>query len=174
MARSALQRLMDAVNNVAYPTNVDWFYEVQDGSKPLNTIWADYTNKLTRTIGEVQKHVQYTATSPNPTGALIHTIVYEEVLRRPLRRDLLTVALTVDPQVAQSYFGGNPFARRYGLMVSAACFKYTSTGKEYTPVRAAVNVGRELGNLTALVNASIDRDWYRGDHLETVLTIIRP
>lgn len=176
MPRSFTQRLLDAVNNQVYPANVDWFAGVEDGTGPFSVIWADYINKISNALHQVELHTQYTCVSANPTGSLVYAAQRHYVL--PATLDLpgqrLSVPLTCDATIAQTQFQGSPFARVNGVMVSAIGWTISGGFPSYFPVRAGVNVGRELNNLTATVNCIKGSRWLKNDLVEVTLTVLRP
>jgi hypothetical protein len=159
-----------------FPSSLDNFLEVQDGQSPANLVRAQHLNKVNNALLAIERETQYTALTASATGSLLYVAQTQIRLASTLPEPGLTLSIpfTVDSGVANAYFEGNPFDRRWGVMCSAIGYKVAAGTRTYHYTRCGVNCPQELGSLTCYVNVLKRFRWTAGEYVEATLTVIRP
>jgi hypothetical protein len=162
-------------DSLVYPSNIDFFWQVNNGNAPDNIVDARLVNKIQNALMAMESHVRYSTDTPTSTGNYLLLESRATQLQSDLADPGLLYSFTfpVNSTIASQQFAGNPFNRSNAILVNGVGYKIVNGARSYYSCRSAVNVHQENGNYTLTVNVIKDAKWRAGDYVEVNLMVAR-
>lgn len=160
-----------------FPGTLDNFTEVQNGNAPANLIHAGGVNYVQRALMNLEVQAQFSAIGPVKTagdGPLLYCMEGSVRIRSNTGRRMYHFELEVPLADANRYFGGQPFVRANGLLVSCMGYKVVRGNRAYYRVQSAGDVLVESGRTCKVRCWKQSDEWKTGDHIDVSVMICKP
>jgi hypothetical protein len=164
------------LDRTLFPGALDIFPEVRNGDGPENVIHGWHPNKVQNALAAIQRQCRYSVISHGAGGPLLYIMQQEIRLARDLDSRTYNFLFEVPAGDANRYFGGQPFNRAHGLLVSATAWKVASGSPVFFHCHSAARIdnGQENGRQAKVVCVRGGDEWHAGNHIEAELIICKP
>lgn len=166
-------------NTNFYPNSSDLLIKVAGGVSDQNIVFAELINRIQNSVQAVERRVQYTPITGNPSGSFIYRRALDVYQLAPghIQPDYTApfrvgIKISVPISDANKYFGGKAFNSIYGVATSAYVYLPTGTGNVYKPCGTGFNpTGDNTGVMTI---TKVSETFQQYEVIDPTLYIIRP